>query len=286
MKRQTRRRAPARRRRQALPTGEPHVGELACVRSFAIDARIFLVDLFSLSRGGGIVLLRRRALGDELHGIDGNCGLHHRGWSRAYDVRAFLLSRPAWRSRQPVWSGRWRWHVRSAPYRPGLPFQPLQTRFCRARHPPANRGAFSPSDRRQLPERPPARDRKSEEERSPLDRSVDSALPAGRQCIPLGADGRRECVDDRHRNRIAARRAAFSTESVAVTSARYLFLAATAGDESVFASSCAATASAFREALRGTTTKAISAAINTTPPTMPNTTTRRSAFLARAAIQR
>ena len=33
-------------------------------------------------------------------------------------------------------------------------------------------------------------------------------------------------------------------------------------------------------------TCSINAPINTTPPTMPNTNTRRSAFLARAAIQR
>ena len=47
-----------------------------------------------------------------------------------------------------------------------------------------------------------------------------------------------------------------------------------------------ATASAFREAFLGTTTNAINAAMNTTPPTIPNTTTRRSAFRARAAIHR
>ena len=85
---------------------------------------------------------------------------------------------------------------------------------------------------------------------------------------------------------LAARRAASKVESTAVTSARYRSLAATAGDESLFASICAATANAFRDAFLGTSTNAMRAAMNTTPPTIPKTTTRRSAFLARAAIQR
>ena len=75
-------------------------------------------------------------------------------------------------------------------------------------------------------------------------------------------------------------------KSVALISARYRSLALTAGDESVRASILAATACAFREALLGTTTNAINALMNTTPPTTPKTTTRRSAFLARAAIHR
>jgi hypothetical protein len=85
---------------------------------------------------------------------------------------------------------------------------------------------------------------------------------------------------------IAATRAAFRTESVILASARKRSLVATAGDESVRASILDATASAFRDAFLGTTTNAINAAMKTVPPTIPNTTTRRSAFLARAAIQR
>jgi hypothetical protein len=48
----------------------------------------------------------------------------------------------------------------------------------------------------------------------------------------------------------------------------------------------AATACAFLDALRGTRTKAISAAMKTRPPTIPKTATLRSEFLALAAIQR
>ena len=58
------------------------------------------------------------------------------------------------------------------------------------------------------------------------------------------------------------------------------------GVESARASIRDATARAFLEAFLGTTTNAIRAAMNTTPPTIPNTRTRRRAFLARAAIQR
>jgi hypothetical protein len=85
---------------------------------------------------------------------------------------------------------------------------------------------------------------------------------------------------------MAARRVAARTESAVVTSARCRFLSATNGVVSVRASIPAATACAFLEALRGTRTKAISAAMNTRPPTIPKTATRRSEFLALAAIQR
>src|SRR5687768_16299 len=85
---------------------------------------------------------------------------------------------------------------------------------------------------------------------------------------------------------MAALRVTASTESAVVTSARYRFLIAATGVVSVFASICAATACAFRDALRGTRTNAISAAMNTRPPTIPKTATLRSEFLARAAIER
>jgi hypothetical protein len=85
---------------------------------------------------------------------------------------------------------------------------------------------------------------------------------------------------------VMAIRVAFNTESIAVSSAWDRSLTATVGIESVRASICAATASALRDAFLGTSTNAINAPIKTTPPTIPNTITRRSAFLARAAIQR
>src|SRR3989337_3285548 len=79
-------------------------------------------------------------------------------------------------------------------------------------------------------------------------------------------------------------RATASAESAEAICTAARLLSATERPESGRSSSVADTCTAARVAWRGTSTNAMSAAMNTSPPTIPMTANRRDAFFDRADI--
>jgi hypothetical protein len=84
----------------------------------------------------------------------------------------------------------------------------------------------------------------------------------------------------------AVARAIDNIESAAVIAATARSRTATRPDESCFSCSDAATATAAFDACLGTRMNAISAPMNTRPPTIPMIAIRRDAFNARADVHR